>query len=70
MSLDKIATYTKKEKQSLTYNTLAQTHHLLSLPRYCTRGRYREDGFSILQFFKSAVTCEFIIICKALINLI
>jgi len=26
MSLDKIATYTKKEKQSLTYNTLYVKH--------------------------------------------
>ena len=35
----------------------------LSLPRYCARGRNRQYRFSILQFFTSAVACEFVIIC-------
>jgi len=34
-----------------------KTGHLL-LPRYCARSRNRWDGFSILQFFNSAVVCE------------
>src|SRR6218665_3118294 len=32
--------------------------HRLSLPRYCARGRSRQDGFSILQFFKSVICCK------------
>jgi len=39
----------------------------LSLPRHCARSpssRYMQDGFSVLQFFKSTVACEFVVICK------